>query len=99
MRIVITEPAKFHLREIHDYYKQFASRKIADKIKRGIIEKLKALKDNPHIGKKEEHLEDLNLNHRRMVEGNYKIVYRIDGETIFITDIFDARQNPDKMLE
>ena len=98
MRIVITEPAKIHLREIHDYYKQFVSKKIADKIKSGIIGKLKTLKDKPHIGQKEELLEHLNLNHRRMVEGNYKIVYRVAHETIFITDIFDARQNPDKML-
>ena len=95
--MVITEPAKMHLREIHDYYKQFVSRKIADRIKSGIIEKLKTLKDNPHIGQKEEFLEHLNLSHRRMVEGNYKIVYRIEEETIFITDIFDARKNPDKI--
>ncbi len=98
MRLVVTEPAKQHLRQIHDYYKELVSKKIADKIKQGIIEKLKILKDNPHIGQKEEFLEPLNLNHRRMVEGNYKIVYRIEGETIFITDIFDARQNPDKIV-
>jgi toxin ParE1/3/4 len=97
MRLVITEPAKHRLREIHDYYKTFVSKKIADKIKLGIIQKLKTLKDNPHIGQSEEHLEHLHLNHRRMVEGNYKIIYRIEKETIFVTDIFDARQNPDKI--
>lgn len=98
MRLVVTEPAKLHLREIHDYYKQFVSKKIADKIKRGIIEKLKTLKDNPRIGQKEEFFEHLKLNHHRLVHGNYKIVYRIEAETIFVTDIFDARQNPDKIL-
>jgi plasmid stabilization system protein ParE len=97
MRLVITEPAKRHLREIHDYYKQFVSKKIADKIKHGIIEKLKSIQNNPQIGQKEEFLEHLKLNHRRMVEGNYKIIYRVDDETIFVTDIFDARQNPDKI--
>lgn len=97
MRLVITEPAKQHLREIHDYYKEFVSIKVADKIKLGIIEKLKILKNNPHIGQQEEFLEHLKLNHRRMVQGNYKIVYRIEQDTIFVTDIFDARQNPDKI--
>lgn len=45
----------------------------------------------------EECLQHLGKLHRRIIEGNYKIIYRVEGENIYITDIFDSRQNPDKM--
>lgn len=97
MKMVITEPAKSGLKEIHDYYKENVSREIAAKIRSGIIKKLKSIKKNPLIGQEEELLKDLGLGHRRRVEGNYKIIYRITGKTIYVTDIFDSRQNPEKM--
>jgi len=53
--------------------------------------------DQPFAGQKEEFLEDMKLEHRRIVEGNYKIIYRIHGDTVYVTDIFDSRQNPIKM--
>lgn len=55
------------------------------------------LKVNPYKGQLESYLEHLNLSHRRIIEGNYKIIYRVDSNTIFITDIFDSRQDPSKM--
>lgn len=98
MRLVVTEPAKLRLKELHDYYKRNASKQIADKIKSGIIEKLRFIQQHPLAGQEEEMLKHLKLNHRRFVQGNYKVVYRIAGEVIYVTDIFDARQNPDKMI-
>ncbi len=98
MKLVVTEPAKWHLKAIHDYYKHKVSPKIADKIKSGIIEKLKHLQQFPLTGQEEEYLKEMGLGHRRMVEGNYKIIYRISGETIYVTDIFDSRQDPSKMF-
>ena len=97
MKLVITEPAKLHLREIHDYYKENVSLKIAAKIRTGIIAKLKSIRKNPFAGQEEEYLKELGLGHRRRVEGNYKIIYRISGKIIYVTDIFDSRQDPSKM--
>jgi len=37
------------------------------------------------------------LEYRRWVVGHFKIIYRIDGERIIITDIFDSRQDPRNM--
>lgn len=62
-----------------------------------IISKATVLIDYPNMGKKEEYLEHLNLGHRTLIEGNYKIIYRIQDKTIYVTDIFDTRQNPKKM--
>jgi toxin ParE1/3/4 len=98
MRLVITEPAKLHLKAIHDYYKEKVSPKIATKIRSGIIKELKYLQEYPLTGQEEDYLKDLGLGHRRMVKGNYKIVYRIRENTIYVTDIFDSRQDPSKMF-
>jgi plasmid stabilization system protein ParE len=61
------------------------------------LAKADALLNNPNTGQREEYLEHLGQSHRRVIEGNYKIIYRQEGETIFITDIFDSRQDPAKL--
>lgn len=55
------------------------------------------LKDFPEMGPIEDNLKHLNLQHRYLVQGNYKIIYRIKGKVIYVTDIFDTRQDPKKM--
>jgi mRNA-degrading endonuclease RelE of RelBE toxin-antitoxin system len=52
---------------------------------------------NPFIGQQEEYLAHLNKGHRRLIEGNYKIIYRVQDDVIYVTDIFDSRQDPAKM--
>ena len=37
------------------------------------------------------------LGHRRLIESHFKIIYRVIGDCIYITDIFDSRQDADKM--
>jgi hypothetical protein len=49
------------------------------------------------MGQKEKYLEHLGQSHRRIIEGHYKIIYRIEEEVIYITDIFDTRQDRTKM--
>jgi len=41
----------------------------------------------------------LNQEHSYLVSGNYKVIYRIEIEKqeVIISDIFDTRQNPNKM--
>ena len=45
----------------------------------------------------EEYLSYLNQGHRRLIEGHFKIIYRIEGDNVYITDFFDTRQDPAKM--
>ena len=42
-------------------------------------------------------LKDLKEGHRRIIEGHFKIIYKIEKETVYITDFFDSRQSPEKM--
>jgi plasmid stabilization system protein ParE len=88
MKLVITEPAKLHLKNLHDYYKLQASSLVANKIRKGILEKLRFIQKQPFVGQREEYLSHLNLNHRKFIEGNYKIIYRVVDETIFLLQIF-----------
>jgi plasmid stabilization system protein ParE len=97
MKLVITLPAKESLKDIHNYYKREVSIKVADKIKSGISQKLRHLADHPYSGQLEETLLELGLEHRRIVERNYKIVYRIIDDVIYVTDIFDSRRDPSKV--
>lgn len=51
----------------------------------------------PNSGQIEENLTLLGENHRYLVTGNYKIIYKPVIEGILITDIFDTRQDPQKV--
>jgi predicted metalloprotease len=66
-------------------------------IKNQLLDKADSLFINPHIGQYEGYLEHLEKGHRRLLEGNFKIIYRIESDCIYITDFFDTRQDPDKM--
>lgn len=66
-------------------------------IRNQILDAVDALLEHPSIGQEEPFLVNLGWHYRRLVEGHYKIIYRIEDEYIYITDIFDSCQDPDKM--
>lgn len=98
MKIIWTEFAIENLKIIFDYYVSKANRKVAHKIRKQIFESTKQLIQNPKSGQIELHLEKLNQQHRYILSGNYKIIYKLDREYIIINDVFDARQNPITMI-
>ncbi|MCU0288260.1 MAG: type II toxin-antitoxin system RelE/ParE family toxin [Acidobacteria bacterium] len=66
----------------------------------GILDKADVLKGGfPALGQKEPLLSHKTDVYRYLVEGNYKIIYRIKGNKVVIDTVFDVRQNPDKMAE
>ena len=99
MKIIWSDFAIENLKDIFDYYKNKASIKVAHKIRKQILESTKQLLCNPESGQIEFNLEKLKQDHRYLLSGNYKIIYRIDENDIFINDVFDVRQNPDKMMK
>jgi toxin ParE1/3/4 len=96
-QIIWTNFAISELKNIFLYYRMVAGDKTADKIRKSIFNSTKPLIKNPLIGAIEENLTELKQGHRYLVEGNYKIIYRLIDNNIYITDIFDCRQNPIKM--
>ena len=74
-----------------------ASEMVADKIRKSIFDSTRHLSKQSLIGAIEDNLIELKQGHRYIVEGNYKIIYRIIHDNVYITDVFDCRQNPQKI--
>ncbi len=97
MKLVYTEQAIASLEEALEFITPKISYEKLMKIRDHILDEADTLLLHPLKGQKEPFLEHLGLGHRRLVESHYKIIYRVVGEYIYITDIFDSRQAPDKM--
>lgn len=96
-QIIWTNFAISELKNIYLYYRMIAGEKVANKIRKSVFNVTKQLVKQPLTGAVEENLFELKQGHRYLVEGNYKIIYRIIGNEIYITDVFDCRQNPQKL--
>ncbi|MBI9068310.1 MAG: type II toxin-antitoxin system RelE/ParE family toxin [Salinivirgaceae bacterium] len=99
LRVFWTDTARYQLEDIFNYYKLKASIRTAKKIVEKIIDKTLTLEKNQNIGQKEELLFERKNEYRYLVEGNYKIIYWIDGNYAKIASVFDCRQNPVKIEE
>lgn len=98
MKLIYTADAQDRLNDILDYLEEQGVNAITiNKIRNKILDAADKLLSFPDIGTSELELEHLGQSHRRIVKDHYKIIYRIDGETIYVTDIFDTRQDPSKM--
>lgn len=99
-KVLVTQFAKDNLNFIYSYYKSIASLSVADRIKNEIKEAILTLKDESLNFQEDDLLVYLGKNHRRLVCGNYKIIYYRDykNHITFVTDIFDSRQDPEKEM-
>lgn len=99
MRIIWTDLAKANVKEIYTYYKEKVSIKVAKSVKNKIINKTRLLTKNPEMGQVEENPMVVNRGFRYLVEGNFKIVYKVfkTDKAILISTVFDTRQNPTKL--
>ena len=62
-----------------------------------IFNRIEALAQMPHIGQREYLTSNPDKAYRRIIESHFKIIYYIQNDSIYITDIFDTRQDRDKM--
>ena len=99
MKIIWTKSARSDLSSIYQYYKEKVNSKIARKIRSTIFRRTDILKRHPFAGQQEEMLKVLQEGHRYLVKGNYKIIYKVAEKEVFITQVFDAQQDPQKMLK
>lgn len=101
LKIFWSQLAEDKLMDIFQYYKLKAGVKIAKKIVNEIVDKTIDIDKNPKIGQTEELLKYRIQEFRYLVSSNYKIIYYINLETqrIVIANVFDTRQNPEKLSE
>ena len=76
----------------------FNGKKKGNQIATNIFDRADELLQHPKLGPLEPELEDLEQGHRSLLVGTlYKIIYLIKTRVIFITDIFDVRQDPEEI--
>jgi len=92
--VVWSETAKDDLKQIFDYFASF-SLQSAENIVFGIITKIEQIELQGF--ELSGSIDTINPNYRRLITGNYKILYKIYPDKIIIHGIFDARQSPDKL--
>lgn len=97
MKIVVTGPASDDINEMYDYYLQKVNLKTAKQEKDKIIKRFKILKNFPLSGQVEGNEKFKGSEIRYLVQGNFKIVYKVEEDTVIILSVFHTSQNPDKM--
>ena len=97
MKVVYTEQAFESLEEIKELLSKNHSPEKVEAIRTKILDKAESLIEFSERGQIEEYLLSLKKGHRYILEKHTKIIYRIIGKTIYITDFFDTRQDPTKM--
>ena len=93
MKVIWTGFAANSLLEIYQFYKESASTNVAFRIRSRIFYATRQLLS----GQLEPNLLELGEEHRYLIEGNYKIIYKRVKEGVLITDVFDTRQDPRKI--
>ncbi|MBU2526821.1 MAG: type II toxin-antitoxin system RelE/ParE family toxin [Bacteroidetes bacterium] len=95
------ELAENKLEDIYSYYSIKASKRVAEKLINGIVDSTIGIEKQPEIGQVETSLKHREQEFRYLVFKNYKIVYWIndDFKRIEIANVFDTRQDPDKINE
>jgi plasmid stabilization system protein ParE len=97
MKLIYTEQALNSLEEALNFIAPKVTHEKLIEIRDKILDTADTLILHPLQGSREPFLEHLGLGHRRLIVSHYKIIYRIVGKYIYITDIFDSRQDPAKM--
>ncbi|MBI1288624.1 MAG: hypothetical protein GC178_13720 [Flavobacteriales bacterium] len=99
MKVVITETALTNLERGLEFMRKRHPESLCLEIGRKVIRSTYELADSPFIGQLEPMFEELEMEHRRIIVGHFKVVYRIieKADTVLVTDIFDSRQDPSKM--
>ncbi len=95
------ELAESKLEDIYSYYSIKANKRIAEKLINGIVDTTIGIDKQPEIGQIEKSLNHRKQEFRYLVFKNYKIVYWVNYsfKRIEIANIFDTRQNPQKLNE
>ncbi len=97
MKLQYTLPARQRLTEIEDYLTVHASERSAIRIVDGLLKKAQSLAANPLKGRPVRQLAHRGKEHRGLSASRYKVIYYVEGETIYITDFFDTKQHPARM--
>ena len=97
-KIIYSSISIFDLESIVEYYYNL-NKETAKKYYKNIQEKIKKLKNFPEIGRiVPEFQDDLYNKYRELIYENYRIIYKIVNDEIFIVRIIDGRRLLDSKM-
>jgi len=98
MHIEISPTAKQQLLTITDYYAEWGGLRSVENLIKKNTDKQKRILKYPKSYPIEPLLAERDIAYRSAIINNhYKMIYRIDGETITISAFWDMRMNPRKL--
>lgn len=97
MKIVITIPARRNFRDSLSVIKKHVTQQATRQIRKRVRAAIDEAANNPGLGQVEESLVSFGKGHRRVIQDYFKIVYYVKADTLYVTDIFDTRQDPRKL--
>lgn len=99
MKIIWLPRAIRHRDNIYKYYYK-KSPQAAIKLYNDLLDSVNPLKDYPNMAAIEPLVSDSSdTYHSLVVRDNYKVVYYIDNDVIYISAVWDCRQNPKKLKD
>jgi len=96
-KVIITAGAMNSLERAVEFYEFKLTPDKLDSLFMEVLKRIESLGSTALHGQIEPSLSSEGKGHRRLVEGHFKIIYRLEGDMVYVTDIFDSRQNPHKM--
>lgn len=99
MKSILSNQAKQEIRLVAHYIRQEFGKRYRDEFIQKLRHARHIIEDNPNIGSIEPLLEKLPGTYRSYVMNHYnKIVYRVDSDVIYISDLWDVRRAPDTLI-
>lgn len=96
LEVIYSQEALNDVIAILFYYSEFISYTMAENIELGLSNHIDVISKNPSIGHKDSLLN--RSDYLVFVSVNYKILYQVIEDKLFIVRIFDSRQNPSKLI-
>lgn len=88
-----TDTAKDKLRKVYEFHAEY-SEESAFKMVNEIIEESDTI-----IFFKQFQIDDINSNYRRIIVRQYKVLYKIEDEIVWIMNVFPTKNDPEKLLK
>ena len=96
VQVIWSTEALVDLETIYDFLEE-QSRQAAQNVIAKILSRVRQIETFPESGAIQLRLKNTDKEYRYLVEGNYKIIYRITDQQAYIATVFDTRYNPDKL--
>ncbi len=95
MRSILTDWAKQQIRQTAQYIRKEFGKKRCDVFMHEVRQARRLIEAHPNAGSAENLLSDLPKLYRSYVMNRYnKMVYRVEGDIIYIVDFWDVRRDP-----